>query len=184
MIQSIKENVYYLNKSLKIEKEVNGVSKTITIPKGYAVKITKADGYKNTWLLESIEKKVSEVYGEKTLLKLLDEGVETLGDNEIFLMRFNSGNRLYEVLGYDFDKMAKSILKLYNQYCYSENYTLKRLSLSEDEFSFRTFKVRLEEAFDDEEERTLNEYVGDYLDKWRPTKTNYWVKQPYQKWNN
>lgn len=183
MLQSITKNVYYLTKSIKILKEVNGVEKFITVPKGYAVKITKADFYKNTYLLESIEKKVSQVYGEKTLLGMLEEGVETLKEGEVFLMRFQSGYRLYEVVGYDFDKMAKSILKLYNRYCRDEKFTLKQLSKEED-FRFRTFKIKLDEAFDDDEERTLNTYIGDYLDKWRPVNTGFYVTKPYQKWNN
>ena len=183
MLQKIvNNNVYYLTKSIKVLKEKNGKESYVTIPKGYAVRITKGVFYKDTYQLESVELKVSTTYSEKTLLGMLEEGIETLHDGEIFLMRFNSGNKNYEVVGYDFDKMAKSILKLYNKYCWDEKHTLKELSTNED-FSFRVFKVKLEDAFDDDEERSLTEYVGDYLNKWRPTEKSYWIPS-YQKWNN
>ena len=186
MLQSITENVYYLNKSIKILKETDKGSKYVTIPKGYAVKVSKAigTGHKNTWLVESIEKKVDEVFGETKLMQILEEGVETLHDGEIYLMRFDSGNRNYEVVGYDFDQMAKAILKLYNKYCRDSKYTLKQLATCEDDFMFRCFKIKVGEAFDDDEERTLNNYIGNYLDKWRPYNTSCWYAQPYQKWNN
>ena len=97
------------------------------------------------------------------LMQILEEGVETLHDGEIYLMRFDSGNRNYEVVGYDFDQMAKAILKLYNKYCRDSKYTLKQLATCEDEFMFRCFKIKVGEAFDDDEERTLNNYIGNYF---------------------
>lgn len=182
MLKNLTENVYYLTKSISIEKDTKKGSKKVTIPKGYAVCITKADFYKDAYLLESKELKCSQVFGTKPLLEILEEGVETLRENEIFLMRFHSGYRQYEVVGYDFDEMAKSILKLYNKYCLDCKYTLQRLS--KEEYQFRVFKIKIGEAYDDDEERTLNCYIGDYLDKWRPYNDSFWYAKPYQKWNN
>ena len=185
MLKEITQNIYYLKKDLKVLKECpDGRCRYVTIPKGWAVKVSKATGYKDTWLVESLEKKVDEVITTKKLLELLEEGPETMHDDEIYLMRFDSGNRNYEVVGYDLDKMANSLLKIYNDYCFGENYTLKELANDDEEFSFRAFKIKLNVGFDDDEERTLKTYIGDYLDKYRPYNDSYWYNKPYQKWNN